>query len=459
MTTLDANRELAAAVACPVYVPGGPDYAAEIASFNLAVTHSPSFVVAARTAADVGATVRWAAGAGEAVAVQATGHGANLAVDSGVLISTRHMNGVVIDPAARTATVEAGATWKQVLAASLPHGLVGLHGSTTDVGVVGYLLGGGLPVLGRPHGFASDHVRSFEVVTGDGELRHVDAESEPELYWALRGGKGNVGIVTSLSFDLVPTPQLYGGGIFFPGEHAPAVLAAYRDWVRTIPDAMCTALGLLRLPPLPEIPEPLRGQFVVQLCVAYAGPPHEGERLLAPLRAVAPAVMDAVAEMDYADIDRIYQDPDHPVPAMETSTLLGELDDAAIAALLGQAGPEANCPLVIVQVRHMGGVLDRAPTVADAVTGRGARFSLSAIGVLAPHLAPAVPGALLSLIDAMAPYSTGRSLVNLHGTPGDDADRARAWDEPTFARLCRARATYDPAGLFRFGHAVPAAAG
>jgi FAD/FMN-containing dehydrogenase len=457
MTTLDASPELAAAVSCPVYTPVDPEYADEIASFNLAVTHTPAFVVAARTAADVASTVRWAADAGLPVAVQATGHGANLAVDSGVLISTKHMTDVVVDAAARTATVAAGTRWKQVLEASLPHGLVGLHGSTSDVGVVGYTVGGGLPVFGRVHGFAADHVRSFEVVTGDGELRHVDANHEPELYWALRGGKGNVGIVTSLTFGLVPTPQLYGGAIFYPGEHAPQLLAAYREWVRTVPEQMCTALVLLRLPPLPDIPEPLRGQFVVHLCVAFAGSAEDGARLLAPLRAAAPTIMDSVAEMNYADIDRVYDDPDHPVPAKEMCTLLDELTEDAIAALLGQAGPDAQCPLVMVQLRHLGGALDTAPEVANAVTGRGARFSLSAIGMLAPQVAELVPGAMAALSDAMAPHSTGRTMVNLHGTPGDDADRARAWDEQTYARLCRARATYDPAGLFRFGHAVGAA--
>jgi FAD/FMN-containing dehydrogenase len=457
MTTLDANPELAASVSCPVFTPADPEYADEIAAFNLAVTQTPEFVVAARSAEDVAATVRWAAGAGLPVAVQATGHGANLAVDRGVLISTRHMTGVEIDAAARTATVAAGARWKHVLEASLPHGLVGLHGSTTDVGVVGYTVGGGLPIFGRTYGFAANLVRSFDVVTGDGRLRHVDAEHEPELYWALRGGKGNVGVVTSLTFDLVPTPQVYGGAIFFPGEHAPRLLAAYRDWVRTVPEAMCSALVLLRLPPLPDIPEPLRGQFVVHLCIAYAGSAEDGARLLAPLRDAAPAIMDTVAEMDYADIDRVFDDPDHPVPAKEGCTLLGELTDDAVAALLEQAGPGVQCPLVMVQLRHLGGALDRAPETADAVTGRGAQFSVSAIGMLAPQVAELVPGALSSLLGALAPYSTGRSMVNLHGTPGDDADRSRAWDEQTYARLCRARATYDPAGLFAFGHAVSAA--
>jgi hypothetical protein len=220
---------------------------------------------------------------------------------------------------------------------------------------------------------------------------------------------------------------------------------------------MCSALVLLRLPPLPDIPEPLRDQFVVHLCIAYAGSAEDGARLLAPLREIAPAIMDTVAEMDFADVDRIFDDPDHPVPAKEGCTLLGELTEDAVAALLDQAGPNAQCPLVMVQLRHLGGALDRAPEIADAVTGRGARFSLSAIGMLAPHVAELVPGAMAGLLDAMAPYSTGRSMVNLHGTPGDDTDRARAWDELTYARLCRARATYDPAGLFAFGHAVSAA--
>lgn len=453
------SRELQTLLSGAVLRPGQAGYAEEVAGFNLATTHTPEVVVAAESAADVAAAVGWAARAGMPVGVQATGHGANAAVDHGLLISTRRLTDVVVDPGARMATVAAGVTWRGLLAAARPHRLIGLHGSTTAVGVVGYTLGGGLPVLGRAYGFACDYVRSVDVVTGDGRSRRADARTEPELFWALRGGKGNVGIVTSMTIELLPTPPLFGGAIFYPGAAAADLVAAYREWTPTLPDAMCTALSFLRLPPLPEVPEPLRGRFAVQLCVAFAGAAADGEPVLAPMRAAAPAMMDLVGELDYADVDQIYHDPDSPLPALEGGTLLAGLGPAASDALLDQVGPDSRCPLSIVQLRHMGGALARPGGMADAVCARDAAFACYAIGIPTPEVAPLLPGAMGALLAALEPFGTGRSLVNLHGTPGDDADRARPWDAATFARLQRARAAHDPAGLFRFGHAVPVAAG
>ncbi|MGH3495915.1 MAG: FAD-binding oxidoreductase [Nocardioidaceae bacterium] len=332
----------------PVLRPDDAGYDEEVATFNLATAHRPEVVVGATGTADVVAAVCWARQAGLPVAVQATGHGANSPVDHGVMVNTRRMTGVRIDPAARTATIGAGAKWKAVIDAATPHGLAPLSGSSSDVGVVGYTVGGGLPVLGRAFGYAADMVRSFEVVTGDGQVQQVDAEHEPELFWALRGGKGNVGIVTSLVCGLVPLGRFYGGGVFFPGSAAPRLLDSYRQWTATLADTTCTALALLRLPPLPDIPEPLRGQFVVHLRFVHLGDRSEGEALLAPMRAVAPAIIDAVDEMGYADIDHVHQDPDHPVPAKENNTLLRELTPEAVDALLEVVGPDASSPLTIV---------------------------------------------------------------------------------------------------------------
>jgi hypothetical protein len=399
--------------------------------------------------------MRWAAGRGLPVAVQATGHGANVAVDRGLLINTRRMDAVTVDPVTATATVAAGATWKDVLTAAAPHGLAGLCGSASSVGVVGYTVGGGLPVLGRCFGLAADHVHSLEVVTADGRLRHVDATTEPDLFWALRGGKSNVGVVTSLVCGLFPLPRIYGGSVFYPGAAAPELVAAYADWTADLPERMCTALQLLRLPPFPEIPEPLRGQFVVQLCVAHAGPPDEGARLLAPMRAAAVPLIDTVTEMDYAALDRVHQDPDHPVPVRESCALLADLSPAAIGAVLDIAGPGVDSPLLLLGIRHLGGALDRPADVPAAAGLGGARFALQTVGVLAGPHAARVEAATAAAQATLAPYTTGRTAVNLHGTPGDAADRARAWDGATYARLRAVKQRYDPAGLLRFGHAVP----
>jgi FAD/FMN-containing dehydrogenase len=448
---------LAAQVEGPVLRSGDEGYADEVAAFNLAREHTPDVVVAARSADDVAAAVRWAGEQALPVSVQATGHGAVVPITSGVLISTRGLDEVAIDVAGRTARVGAGVKWRRLLDAAAEHGLAGLCGSTSDVGVVGYTLGGGLPLLGRSYGFSSDHVRSFDVVTGDGQVHHVETGDGSELDWALRGGKGNVGVVTSMEVELLEISYLYGGAIFWPGALAPTLLTVFAEWVETLPDEFSASISLLRLPPLPEVPEPLRGQFTVHLRVAYVGDDAEGERLLAPMREVAPPMIDMVGRMPYVELDRIHMDPEHPVPFEEGGALLRELAPGTIEAILEQAGPEARCPLLLVEVRLLGGALAGVGR-SDAVSGRDAAYSLFAVGALMPPIAEAVPGAIQAVLAAVAPWSTGHTMVNFHGAPGDDADRARAWSGPSYERLQRAKATYDPANLLRFGHAIPAPA-
>jgi FAD/FMN-containing dehydrogenase len=438
----------------PVLRPDDSGYAEEVAAFNVSRQHTPDVVVVPRTADDVAAAVRWAGEHDLPVSVQATGHGAVLTITEGMLISTRLLDEVTIDPERRTARVGAGVKWRRVIDAGAEHGLAGLCGSTSDVGVIGYTLGGGLPLLGRAYGFSSDHVRSFDVVTGDGRSHHVESGDGSELGWALRGGKGNVGVVTGMEIELLDIADLYGGAIFWPGALAPTLLPAFVEWTKTLPDDFCTSISLLRLPPLPEIPEPLRGQFTVHLRVGYVGTDADGERLLAPMREVAPPMIDMVGRMPYAELDRIHMDPENPVPYEEGGLVLREITPETIAAILEQAGPDSQCPLLLVEIRLMGGALARERD--DAVGGRDAAYTLFGVGALMPPVADAVPGAIAALMAAGAPWSTGRTMVNFHGAPGDAADRARAWTPETFERLQRAKATYDPANLFRIGHTVPA---
>lgn len=447
-------QALVDAVTGPVTVPGDADYDGESRAFNLAIQHSPEVILGAADADDVAAAIRWAGGLGLPVSVQATGHGASSAIDGGLLISTSRMDDVVVDPVERTAAVGAGARWRDVLAASVPHGLIGLNGSSTDVGVVGYTLGGGLPILGRAFGFASDLVRSIEVVTPDGVVRHVDAESDPDLFAALRGGKGSFGVVTSMTFSLLPLDELYGGGIMYPGSDAAAVLATFDRWWPTLPDTAAPSVALLRLPDLEFVPEPLRGQFVVHLRFAYVGGPAEGAELLAPMRAVSTPIMEMVGPMSYLDVDQVHMDPVDPMPFEDAGMLLRSFDDEAQEALLGLVGPHAQSPLLMVEVRPLGGSLARPPVGTDSVSGRDATYSLIAIGLMAPPVAEMVPGAISDLMQAMEPFSTGGTMVNFHGRPGDEADRARAWTPEIYARLTAAKAAYDPTNMLRFGHGI-----
>ncbi|WP_328873029.1 FAD-binding oxidoreductase [Streptomyces sp. NBC_00287] len=440
----------------PVLRPGAPGYADEVTGFNLAALHTPDVVIGATSPHDIVTALRWASATHTPVAVQATGHGANYPIDHGLLINTTRMTDVTITPETRTAKISAGAKWRHVLDAAAPHGLAALTGSSTDAGVIGYTLGGGLPVLGRTYGYASDLVHSFQVVTPDGILHETDATQEPDLFWALKGGKGNVGIVTSLTCDLLPLPTILGGGIYCAGEDAEPLLTTWAEWTRHVPEEMCSAFTLLRLPPIPQIPEPLRGGFWARVAVAWTADPAEGEALLATIRDAAPVVVDTVEEMPYAAMDRIYMEPQDPLPARESCSLIRELPPEAVRAFLSHAGPQVtDFPLLMVGLRHMGGALSRPPRAEDAICARDANYLMEAVGVLAaPPAAEAIEQATTSLHHAMSPYGTGHTMVNIHGTPGNAEDRARAWTPEVLTRLRQAKKTYDPNNLLRYGHTV-----
>jgi hypothetical protein len=436
----------------PVLRADDPGYATEVAGYNLALHHSPDVVVGATCTADVVAAVRYASEHGLPVGVQATGHGSTTLIDHGMLVTTSRMQDLVVDPVDRTVTVGAGVKWRRVLDEAAPHGLTGACGSTSDVGVVGFTVGGGLPLLGRAFGFGADRVRSMEVVTADGQLHHVDAEHDVDLFWALRGGKGNVGIVTSMTVELLPVTEIYGGGIFFDGVHAAAVLRAFQQVTAVAPEPTCLSVAFLRLPPLPDVPEPLRGRFVMHVRVAHLGARQECDELIAPIRAAAPPMMDLVGPMPITELDRVHMDPEHPVPAHERGALLTDLDDATVDALVELAGPDSSAPILLVEVRQLGGALSRPGPHPDAVGARGAAFSLFVVGVPAGPAAESVPGAVESLVGAMAPYCTGTSFANFFGLLRSEEDRPRCWPAATYTRLQQTKAARDPGDMFRFGY-------
>ncbi|WP_430331498.1 FAD-binding oxidoreductase [Rhodococcus sp. ACT016] len=453
LTPTDIDN-LKGAVLGPVFLPDEPGYATEVFAWNVAVTPTPGVVVGATCAADVAAVVRWAGQRGLAVGVQATGHGVLPTSDDTVLISTKRMGEVAVDASSATARVGAGVKWRQVIDAAAPHGLGVVCGSSTAVGVVGFTVGGGVGPLSRTYGFGADNVRRIEVVTADGVVRSVDAEHDPDLFWALRGGKGNFGIVTAIEVGLIALPTLFGGGIFFAAEHTADVLDAYRRWARALPEEMTTSVALLRLPPDPGLPEPLRGRFVVHLRVAYVGPADVGVRLLEPMRAVAPAILDTVGEMPFSAVDAIHQDPVDPMPSCERGALLRELTAETIEALLDVAGPQCDVPLAMVEIRQLGGALDRMPEVPNAAGGRGAAFSLFVIAPLLPELADIAPGLVDAVVASVASSTADGAFVNFLGRASTPADVLGAWAPEDRERLLRIKHLHDPTNVFRAGYAL-----
>ncbi len=447
LTALDAQ------VIGPVLAGADPDAAAETATFNLAVVHSPAVVVGAACAEDVAAAVTWAAERGLPVAVQATGHGAVAPADGAVLITTHRMRAVSIDPARRTARAEAGARWRDVIDAAAIHGLAPLSGSSSQVGVVGYTLGGGIGLLSREYGFAADLVRSLNLVGADGQPRVVDPTSDPELFWAVRGGKGNFGIVTEIEFDLIPITEIYAGSVFFDGGSAAEVLRRYQAWAPTLPDQTTTSIAIVRLPPADTLPLPLRGRTVVHLRCSHNGSAPEGEQLLAPMLTSGMILAQVTGPLPFTMSDAVHQDPTEPTPVHERTAQLRELSDEVLARVVAAASPQAESALVMIEVRQLGGALARPPAVPNAVAGREGAYAVVALGLLAPGQEDAARAAVDGLIDGVQSWTTGTALLNFLGAATPDRVR-RAWTPEMYARLLRVKHRVDPGNMFRFGHAL-----
>jgi FAD/FMN-containing dehydrogenase len=453
----DEATRLAPLLAGRLLFPGDDGYAAACGVFNLNVRLSPALVAGVKNAVEVQAAVQLAALRGLTVTVKATGHQTGLLAEGSLLITTERMRACTIDPAARTARLEAGVTSGQVLREAARFGLAPLNGSASGVGVIGYTLGGGHSVAqGRSRGYAADYVRALEVVTADGELRRVTAEREPDLFWAMRGGKGNFGVVTALECDLFPLARLYGGGVWFPLDRMPAVWPAWCDWAPTLPELACTSLAVQRLPALPQLPEPLRGASVLHLRFTHLGPADEGQQLLAPMRALGPALMDTVGEMPYSSIDLVHMDPVDPLPYWDWGAMLRELPGAAREAFLSLTGPGSGCPLTSVEVRALGGALDRPPAVPNAVNTRGLPYVAFAFSVGGPGDEARLREALVRVFDGLAPWSAEACLVNFlapdQGTTRDQLRRVYGPDR--YDRLARIKQARDPRRLFRTGHDI-----
>ncbi|WP_435602334.1 FAD-binding oxidoreductase [Streptomyces sp. bgisy130] len=474
-----ALAALTARVRGTVLTPGDDGYDAERSGFQLARRHRPAVIVAARCAGDVVAAVRFAGAQGLPVAVQATGHGLSAVTDGGLLISTRRMAGVRVDAAAGTARVEAGVVWGQVVEAAAPHGLAPLNGSSPGVGVISYTLGGGVGVLARTYGFAADQVRSVDLVTADARLRHVTADSDPGLFRALLGGGHGMGVVTAMEFGLVPVARLYGGQLIFGGEQIDAALTAYLRWTETVPDELTSSVALIAYPDLPQLPESLRGRYLAHIRIAYTGSAAEGERLMAPLRAVGPRVSDDLREMPYAESHTIHRDPADPHAYDGDNALLSGLDAAALRRLAALTGPAAP-DMCVVQLNHLGGAMATGGGTmagggarAGTVGHRDARYALRVLSPLPTAMedgsggdgADAALAAVRALhaeaLAAVAPWRLGRSVNFLLGGHGDRPDAeevARSvHDTDAHHRLTGLKARHDPANLFRFHPAAATA--
>jgi hypothetical protein len=373
-------------------------------------------------------------------------------LDGAILVKTERMRGVDVDPEARTARVEAGVLGEELGAAAGEHGLSSLPGSSPNVGVVGYTLGGGLSWLGRRYGFACNRVRGIELVTAAGEPRTVDADNDGDLFWALRGGGGGYAIVTALHLDLVPLTDLYAGALLFPAEVGAAGVRAYRDWAGTVGDEVTSIVRFLRPPPLPDVPEPLRDTPLLTIGAACLMDREAGEEVIAPLREIGEPVMDTFDQIPPSGLTRIHMDPEPPVPGLAHHRVIGDLPDEAIDAFASLAGPDAGSPLLLAELRQLGGALGRAAEDGGALSKLDAGFVMLGVGMpMTPQLGEAIDSHLDRLHEGMGPWAGEGGYFNFTERP---ADVEEILPPDVCERLAEVKRRWDPEGMIVANHAV-----
>jgi FAD/FMN-containing dehydrogenase len=432
--------------------PGDPGWDDARRAWNLAVDQRPAAVALPETVDDVVAAVDYARTVGLRVAVQGTGHGARHdLLDGTLLVNTSRMTGVEIDADARVARVAAGTIWIDVVDAAVEHGLTALHGSSPDVGVVGYSLGGGIGWLARKHGLSASSVLSAEVVTADGEVVRADPETNPDLFWALKGGGGSFGVVTGVEVALYPVTEAFAGWLIWPMERAGEVLGAWAEWTRDLPEEVTSVGRLLQLPPIPELPEPLRGRQIVVVEAAYLGDEASGRELLRPLLDLGPEI-DTFATVPARALTELHRDPPGPVPGAGDGWMLDAFDAAAATAIVDAAAMDGTAPLVSVEIRHLEGALGRPDPNGGVLSHLEAPYVMYSVGALmGPVTAAAVEARVGAIRDAASAWLSKSTFFNF---ADGDVDPSDLYPAGAFGRLAAIRSQVDPDGLFRARHTI-----
>jgi FAD/FMN-containing dehydrogenase len=400
--------------------------------WNVSVEQPVLAVVEAADADDVSALLRYARSAGATVTVQPSGHGASGNTDGTILLRTGLLNQVEVDASRRTVRVGAGVRAGDAQEAANAHGLTGLPGGSPVVSVTGYTLGGGLSWFGRKYGWAAAHVTAFEVVTAAGERARVTADSDPDLFWALRGGGGDFAVVTSMEYRLHAEPVLFGGRMVWPAAQASRVLATFVEVTATAPEELTLWANLVQLPNTPAL---------VTIDATYLGDEAQARDLMRAFDLIEGLASDSRAVMPFTQIGAITAEPVNPSPSLGRGELLTGLDDDAIKALLA----EPIDPLLNVQIRHGGGALSGEPGIPPGPLAE--QYGLIALGApLNAEVAAAIRVRQAELVASLGDRVTGRRVLNLLG-PGDSA--AAAFPPQALDRLRRIKRERDPDGTIR----------
>jgi hypothetical protein len=456
----NAVDELRSAISGTVYLRGEEGYAAEIGGFNLLSPNNPDLVVTPADEAEVQAVVRWARAQGVTVHPQATGHGAYRQLDSGLLLKTSRLDSLVIDAENARFTLGAGLTWQDIVPGLHAAGLGAVTGSAKTVGAVGLVMGGGIGPVGRTLGMAGDWVRGFRVVDGNGDVLVATPTENDDLFWALRGGKVGLGVVTEMTVEAPRMPFVYGGGVFYAEEDIDRLAHAWLDWVPNLPESANTSFAILRLPP--TLPAPLGGATVFHVRFAYVeiGASNDelaerGEEIFATWRAIAGnGILDTVGILPSDRIAEIHSEPTDPLPLWEWGDFLGKVDHELIDVLVENVGGGVSSPLATVEVRYHGGALARDPEYPSAIGGRKEPFTLLVLGVPIDGIAPwdVVEAAGYAIRDRLTTYCGAEVNYNWAGHPTAEIFQNRLWSKENALRLREIRSAHDPAGIFEHGN-------
>jgi FAD/FMN-containing dehydrogenase len=451
--------ELRAAMAGDVLSPETPEYDQVRRVWNGAIDRYPAVIARCTSPSDVSAAIRFARRHDLLISVRGGGHSIpGLSVcDEGMMIDLQPMKNIEVDPERRVAVADAGVLWGELDRATQEHGLAVTGGEVSDTGIAGLTLGGGFGWLKRTCGLTCDNLLAAELVTADGEVVRASADEHPDLFWALRGGGGNFGIVTRFTYRLHPVgPMLYGGAVVHPGERAGEVLRFVRELSEQVPDEVSLMVALVLAPPTPEFPESLQGRPVAVIGACYVGDLEAGEKALRPVREFGSPAVDLLGPIPYVALQQLV---DAATPRglqyYVKSEWLGGLPDGVIDAL-AEHHLMRTSPMHQILVHQMGGAVTRVGRDATAFTYRDARFVLTVAGAWMSPDEPREPHVawVRSTWEAARPASLGGAYVN-HLDADEGEERVRqAYGTATYDRLVAVKTAWDPENVFRLNHNI-----
>jgi FAD/FMN-containing dehydrogenase len=448
-----ALEQLRGSVKGEVLAPDSEGYDEARTVFNAMVDKRPAAIVKCLDPHDVIAAVDLARVRAAEVSVRAGGHGVtgSQISDGGIVIDLTEMKRISIDVEAHTARAQAGLTWGELDAATQEHGLAVTGGRVPTTGIAGLTLGAGSGWIERKFGYACDNLLEADVVTADGRFLRCNKEENPDLFWALKGGGGNFGIVTQFTYRLHELgPELYGGMLVYPGFQAAEIARMYRDFIATAPDEVGGGVAFLTAPPEPFVPEEARGKPAVAIIATYAGDPADGERVFQPLRDAAQPAVDLLGPMPYTAIQRLIE-PGNPPGNRHywKADLTDDLPDEAIDAAVAVA-QRAPSPFSLTLFQPLGGAVARVAADATALGRRDAAWAYHAIGQwVDPEADDANIAWARELAKTMEPYSTGGVYITFSSDTGDQ--RVQDAFRSHYDRLVAIKDRYDPGNMFRLG--------